>query len=119
MRKTILTALIASIIVVANSCYNDKEQLLYPASFSCNGVSPSYSSEVLPLMQSSCGQGSACHGSGSTHGPGPLTTYVEIKNSGAQVLSSIQAGRMPLGSSLTAAQIKIINCWVSNGMLNN
>jgi hypothetical protein len=118
-KQSLLIFFIGGLIVVFNSCYYDKEQLLYPASFNCSGVSISYSLDVAPLIQRSCAQGSGCHGAGSASGPGPLTTYTELKNAGAQVLSSTQAGRMPLGSSLSPAQIKTINCWMTNGMLNN
>ncbi|MDO6432876.1 hypothetical protein Q4E93_19870 [Flavitalea sp. BT771] len=118
-KKTIVLVFIAAIVLAMNACYYDKEQMLYPVSFNCNGTAPSFSTEVLPLITGSCSQGMGCHGAGSTNGPGALTTFNEIKNAGTQVLSSVKAGRMPLGSSLTAAQIKTINCWVTNGMLNN
>jgi len=118
-KKIIVMLSMASAIVTLQACYYDKEQLLYPSSLDCSGIVPSFTTEVLPLITGSCGQGTACHGAGSTNGPGALTTYDEIKNAGTQVNASVQAGRMPLGSSLTAAQKKIIHCWITNGMLNN
>ncbi len=118
-KKTRFVLFLGMTFFVFNSCYYDKEQLLYPGSFNCNGVASSYATDVSPLILSSCGQGSGCHGAGSARGPGPLVTYTELKNAASQVQASIQAGRMPLGSSLSAAQLKTINCWISNGMLNN
>lgn len=106
-------------VFAANSCYYDKKQLLYPAAYSCSGVPSSFAKDVLPLIQTSCDQGSGCHGAGSGNGPGPLTTYTQVQNAGAQILNSVQAGRMPLGSKLSPAQLQVITCWSGNGMLNN
>lgn len=112
-------AILTGFVLTFNACYYDKEQLLYPVSFNCSGAAPSFSKEVMPIINTSCVQGSGCHGAGSSHGPGALTTYSQISNAGSQVLSSVLNGRMPLGSALSAAQIKTINCWVSNNMPNN
>lgn len=118
-KKYILLAAILLAILAANGCYYDKKKLLYPNAYSCSAVPFTFAKDVQPLIQTSCDQGSGCHGPGSGNGPGPLTTYTQIQNAGAQILNSIQAGRMPLGSKLSSAQLQIITCWSGNGMLNN
>ncbi|MBS1600414.1 MAG: hypothetical protein JST75_19450 [Bacteroidetes bacterium] len=120
MKKILIVCLVFFVIGVSHGCYYDKEQLLIPpkTASTCTGIPASFANDVAPLIQSSCSQ-SGCHNAGSSSGPGALTTYSEISNASAQIQSSIQAGRMPLGSSLSAAQIQTIVCWISNGKLNN
>jgi len=119
--KKSTTLLLLAGICALNACYYDKEQLLIPpkttTGTSC--MNYSFTNDVNPLMMTHCDNGSGCHGSGSTSGPGELVTYAEIKNASAQIQSSVLAGRMPLGSTLTAAQIQTINCWINNGGLSN
>ena len=118
--KKITIVLCIVIVGVVTGCYNDKEQLLTPPkSGTTNCPNYSFTNDVSPIIQASCNQGSGCHASGSTNGPGSLVTYAEIKNASAQMQASILAGRMPLGSSLSTTDIQIINCWISNGSLNN
>jgi len=122
MKKILTISSLLSIAFVMNACYYDKEELLTPPKTGGTGtgcLNYSFTTDINPVIQSSCGNGSGCHGSGSTSGPGALVTYTEIKNAAVQIQSSIQAGRMPLGSSLSGSQIQIISCWVNNGALNN
>ena len=118
-KKLSILAVIAGMLLAINACYYDKKELLYPSTTNCTGKAASFATDVLPLIQTSCDQGSGCHGSGSSNGPGALTTYAQMQAAGAQVLSSVEAGRMPRGSSLSSAQLQIIRCWFANGIQNN
>ena len=120
MKKLTILILITGLSVLYG-CYYDKEQLLIPPKTSTGSTCSNYSftTDVSPVIQTSCNNGVGCHGAGSTNGPGALVTYTEIKNASALMQASILAGRMPLGSKLTTTQIQMINCWVSNGSLNN
>ena len=89
-----------------------------PASLSCDGVNAKFS-QVSPIIQNSCATGSGCHGNGSTNGPGPLTNFDLIKNAAFSIKSAVVSGRMPKGGSLSAADIKIISCWVDGGAVND
>jgi uncharacterized membrane protein len=53
------------------------------------------------------------------NGPGALTTFNQIKNAASAIRSAVVSKRMPLGGSLTDAQIQSIACWADNGALNN
>jgi hypothetical protein len=97
-------------------CYNDKEEILYGAS--CDGDTPSFVTNVTPIIQSSCAV-TGCHATGSTNGPGPLTTYSQIKNAAAGIKSAVVSRFMPKDASLTSGQIKSISCWVDAGAPNN
>jgi hypothetical protein len=104
-------------ILLFYGCYNDKEELLY-GSDSCDGVSISFTTNINPIIQSSCAI-PTCHAAGSTNGPGPLTTYTQIKNVAVEIKSAVVSRFMPMNASLTASQIKTISCWVDSGAPNN
>ncbi|MFI5155579.1 MAG: hypothetical protein ACHQEM_05315 [Chitinophagales bacterium] len=120
MKKRTLISVMGTLIVLLNACYYDKEQLLLPPKSSLpTCANYSFTNDVSPILQTSCASGSNCHGAGSSFGPGELITYNEIKNAAVQIKASIEAGRMPLGSSLSSTQLQTISCWVANGGLNN
>ena len=108
---------LTGIIIFFNSCYNDKEELLYPGA-TCDGVSTSFTANVNPIIQSSCNK-TDCHNAGSLNGPGPLTNYSQIKNAAVEIKSAVVSGFMPADATLTTAQIKTISCWVDAGAPNN
>jgi hypothetical protein len=90
-----------------------------PTENSCDGVNAKFAADVFPLIQTKCATSSACHGAGSTNGPGALTSLGQIKNAASNIKSAVGSGRMPLGGSLSAVQIRQISCWVDNGALDN
>lgn len=96
-------------------CYNNKEELLYGPV--CEGPTPSFETDVYPIIESSCA--STCHSARSTAGPGPLTNYSQVKNAAASIKSAVVSGFMPKNGSLTRNQIRTISCWVDAGAPNN
>lgn len=58
MLKKLIAA--GAIIMLMQSCYNDKEELLYPNEFGAGDTTrPTYSGFVKPLLDSKCG--TSCH----------------------------------------------------------
>ena len=88
-------------------------------SIDCSNVAKLFSTDVNPIIQSTCATGSSCHGTGSINGPGELRTYSEISNAHVDIRSAILSGLMPKNGSLTNAQKNTIICWIDNGALNN
>jgi hypothetical protein len=119
-KKIFILFLFVGAAYLLNACYYDKEQLLTPPkSTGATCLTYSFATQVNPIIQASCNNGVGCHGAGSSNGPGAFTTYAQIQAAAAQIQSSVTAGRMPLGSSLSGTQLLTINCWISNGALNN
>jgi hypothetical protein len=85
----------------------------------CSGPAKSFSTNVLPIVQASCATNSSCHGTGSSNGPGVLTSYSEVFNARVDIRSNVASGHMPLNGSLTAAEKNAIICWIDNGAPNN
>jgi hypothetical protein len=117
MIKKIVATLTVSVGLFV-SCTNDKEELLNPGADDCTGVNSSFAANVFPIIQTNC-TASGCHATGSTNGPGALTNYTQVKNAAVSIKAAVRSGLMPQGGSLTAAEIKIISCWVDSGAPNN
>jgi hypothetical protein len=114
MIKKISGFLIGSMLLFYG-CYNNKEELLYGPV--CEGPTPSFETDVNTIIQSSCA--ATCHSARSTAGPGPLTTYSQIKNAAERIKAAVVSGSMPKNGSLTREQIRAISCWVDGGAPNN
>lgn len=89
-----------------------------------NGSSPdcstpkTFSAHASPVIQATCAI-SSCHNTGSTSGPGPLTSYAEIFASRSAIRAAVAAGTMPRSGSLTTDQRNAILCWIDGGAPNN
>ncbi|MEN9522615.1 MAG: hypothetical protein RL065_992 [Bacteroidota bacterium] len=112
MRNVIITT-----IIVAATLFACKKSTT--TTTDCSGSNKSFSSDVKSIISSSCATGSSCHGTGSSRGCGPLTTYAEIYANRNSVSSSVSSGSMPQGSTLTSTQKNNIICWVNQGAANN
>ncbi len=89
-----------------------------PFTLTCTGAAIQFTANVLPIFQSSCAV-SGCHSTGSSNGPGALTTYAEINAAKAQIRASVLSGSMPKNTTLSAAQKNSIICWIDAGAPNN
>lgn len=113
-----LIIVFAGILLVFSSCYNQKEELLYPDGINCNGVDAKFTVDVSPIIQSRCAT-VGCHEAGSGNGPGALTDYDKIRNAANQIKPAITSRIMPKGSTLSTDEIKKIICWINSGAPNN
>jgi hypothetical protein len=114
-------------ILILQACYNDKEEIIYPASANCDTTSNvSYASAITPIINAHC---LACHGSGvftSSGGNLNLDGYsnISVPVSNGSLLKSIQhqAGVSPMpknAQKLSDCNISIIKKWIDAGAPNN
>ena len=85
----------------------------------CDGVTSKYSTDVQPIIATSCLLGSGCHSAGSTNTGGELTDHAKVFNKRVAIKAAINAGTMPQTGSLTTDQKKKIICWIDAGAVNN
>lgn len=126
MKKQIFSlSTIACCILLMQSCYYDKADLVYPvSSVNCDTTTVTYSASIAPLMNASC---NSCHGGTAAAGGGiVLDTYAGVKTyaSNGRLLNSIlqngAASAMPKGSGkLPDCSINKVRAWINKGMLNN
>lgn len=85
---------------------------------SCSGDAPKYTADVSAVIASDCNT-SGCHNTGSTKGPGALTTYAQVKNSMTAIRSQVVSGAMPKDHTLSDARRNLIVCWIDAGAKND
>ncbi len=111
----ILLTILTITLLIACSKDNDTG-----ASLDCSTVTnKAFAADINPIIQSSCAFSSGCHGSGSTNGPGVLTSYTSVFNARTAIRSAVASGSMPQGSSLATNQKNSILCWIDSGAPNN
>jgi hypothetical protein len=87
--------------------------------FSCVGISPGFTTDVKPILNTVCSINSNCHASGTTNSGGPFTTYAEVNAKKSNIRAAILSGAMPQTGSITQAQINAFICWIDSGAPNN
>lgn len=70
---------------------------------------------IKPILTTNCAL-SGCH-NGATRKD--FTVYSNVKASAAAIKSRTASGNMPPDKTLTASQIKLIECWVNEGAVEN
>ncbi len=87
--------------------------------YSCAGISPKFSSDVQPILNTVCSINSNCHGSGSANSGGPFTSQAEVSAKSAKIRAAILSGTMPQSGTITQTQINAFICWIDSGSPNN
>lgn len=102
-------------VVDSNSCSVDLQVRIVESV----GNVPSFSAEILPIIQSRCAT-SGCHVAGG-NAPTVFASHAQISASAAAIKARTQAKTMPPSGSpqLTDGQIQLIADWVDAGAPNN
>ncbi|MFN8250400.1 MAG: hypothetical protein U0V75_00865 [Ferruginibacter sp.] len=90
-----------------------------PRTFTCVGISPAFTADVKPILNTVCSINSNCHAAGSTNSGGPFTTYAEVNAKKSNIRAAILSGVMPQTGSISQAQINAFICWIDSGAPNN
>ncbi len=109
------------IIIAAQGCYYDKEELLYggSATVSCATVSSKFSTDVKIIIQNKCAT-AGCHNAASASGGAVLETHAQVAALAARIKQrSVVEKTMPSAGPLLPAEIAIIKCWIESGAPNN
>lgn len=87
--------------------------------FSCSGISPKFSADVLPIFNTVCSINSNCHANGSVNAGGPFTNYTQVSGKTSNIRAAVLGGIMPQSGSISQAQINNLICWIDSGAPNN
>ena len=122
MKTTILfTTLIILCIIIFTACSKSSTTKDGGAgiTFSCTGISPTFSGDVQPILNTVCSINSNCHASGTINFGGPLTNFAEVNAQKADIRAQILSGAMPQNTSISQSQINAFICWIDSGAPNN
>jgi hypothetical protein len=106
-----------SICILLFSCTKDKVEgtIIDP---NCTD-SVSFSNDVWPIIEQNC---TSCHGVGNTTGY-TLTNHTSISSNAAAIVGSMKGSGFQLmpqgGDALPDSVIQKVQCWISQGKLNN
>lgn len=109
---------IAICVVVVLSCSKNSGGGGSDFTTDCS-TAKSWKTDVSTVISATCAYTSGCHGSGSTNGPGALTSYQLVYNNRAAIRAAVASGTMPQSGSLTTTQKNAILCWIDSGAPNN
>jgi hypothetical protein len=115
MKKLIAIIIVITAVVVSCS----KSTSTSTTTVDCSGTAKSYATDVSPIITTYCATNSGCHGTGSSQGPGALTSYAQVYSARAAIRISVANGTMPQNTTLSAVQKNAILCWIDNGSSNN
>lgn len=124
MKPVLLTLFSILTVIFVESCYYDKEQLLYPDNFICDTLSTTakFSIDVLPVMNGSCNV-SGCHNSIDAASGVILDTYTGVKTQAlnGRLMTSIgSTGSMPKNAAKLSSCIQAkIRQWINSNAPNN
>lgn len=125
MQKLVLYSTLFLLGIYLTSCYNNKEEEVYPTIKSgCDTlVTMTYSTHVAPLLKSKC---TTCHGGSSPSAGIGLDTYEGVKKvaDNGKLYGAINHSPsyqpMPKGGDkIVFCQIRQIKIWIDKGALNN
>ena len=126
MKKIILVAapLIFTVIIFAACSKSDSTTGTGGAgsggrTFSCAGISPKFSADVQPILNTVCSINSNCHATGTSNSGGPFTTYAEVFAKKSNIRAAILSGVMPQSGTITQVQVNAFICWIDSGAPNN
>ena len=115
--------LILALALVTGGCYYDNEEDLYGAGSCIPNAAPSFSVDVLPILDARCNN---CHSGASPSAGIKLDSYNEVIKyvSNGKLMGSINHASgysaMPKnGSKLSACQIQLIQTWIATDAPNN
>lgn len=123
MKRYLLQAA-AVIGVLTTGCYNDKAELLYPATGSCVTDSVTYKGTITTIMNQNCAI-SSCHNAQSAAGGIVLDNYNGVKTvAGSGILLGVinHTAGVPMPKDrpkLYDCTIQKITKWVADGAPNN
>ncbi len=118
----VLLATLFLVIVMAQSCYYDNEEELYPFDVDCNlPPAVTYAGQIEAIIQGNCAV-PGCHTGNSPTGGLFLDTYQQVKavaDNGKLTNRTIVQETMPPSSPLSNCDQEAIQVWVNNGAPEN
>lgn len=114
MKSPLSIVAVLAVVLIAFSCSKDSGS---GQNATCT-TTKTFTNDALPAIQTYCAT-SGCHATGSSNGPGALTTYNQIYSNRAAISQSITSGRMPQGTTLPSVAYSNIICWINQGAANN
>ncbi len=114
MKKLHLLFLGISSLFIATSCTKTTSASTTLSTADC--VAISYKTDIAPIMSANC---ISCHNANQASAGINLSTYANVAKYASSSLNAMNNGSMPPAGKLPTGTIQKLNCWISQGKLNN
>jgi len=128
IKKLISLSVLSLLILSLSGCYYDNEEELYPATANCNTDNMSFSTDVWPVINSTC---TGCHGGANPAGGIKLENFTDVAAASAigpgnygSLYGAIShaSGNSPMpknSSKLNDCTVAKIKAWIDQGAQDN
>jgi uncharacterized membrane protein len=123
---------VASLLIIASGCYNDKYNKLYPqaaTAVACDTSAVSFARDITPIINTYCAQTSGCHSAADHAASGyDFSTYVGFHSVATQdlLISDINGNPVSRNHAMPLNMAKMPDCeinkmiaWLNQGAGNN
>jgi len=114
MKKINFLFLGVSVVFFATSCTKDTSSSTTLSTADCTTIS--YKTDIAPIMSANC---TSCHNANQASAGINLSSYANVAKYASSSLNAMNNGSMPPAGKLPAGTIQKLNCWISQGKLNN
>ncbi len=114
MKKINYTIIGIATIALSTACNKSTTTTSTTSTADC--VTISYKTDIEPIMSANC---TSCHNSNQASGGVNLSTYANVSKYASSSLNAMNNGSMPPSGKLASGTIQKLNCWISQGKLNN
>lgn len=122
--------MVAGVLILFGSCYNDKYDKLYPAPVvTCDTTNVSFAKDIMPILKASCNIPGGCHDAAGALTSGyDFTTYATFKFQATHeaLINDINHTPVTGRSAMPKNLPKLAQCdidkmtrWVNQGSLDN
>ena len=115
MSNKFLFLVVFGTFLLVTSCSKDDD----PVNGTCSGVTPSYTADIKPIIDSNC---MTCHNGTQSESGIDLSTFNGVKSmaDAGRLLGALhhQNGYNPMpkdAPQLSSAMLQLFDCWVQNG----
>ncbi|MBT8229341.1 MAG: hypothetical protein KJO50_03715 [Bacteroidia bacterium] len=116
MKLSLTFCVLSLFICLMVACSDDESEMMTD---NCEGVSVSYSSDILPVVNASCAV-AGCHVAGFPSGD--FTAYAGLKakaDNGSLMREVVNNKTMPQSGTISQAQRDLFECWIADGAPDN
>jgi hypothetical protein len=124
--------IVAGLLLLLGSCYNDKYDKLYPAPpvvVTCDTAAVSYTKDIVPILNASCNISGGCHdATGAATSGYDFSTYIVLHFQATHEILINDINGMPTTGhnampknlpKLAQCDINKMTAWVNQGAQNN
>jgi len=103
-----------ALFALTTACNKSTSSTTSTSTADCTTIS--YKNDIAPIMSANC---TSCHNANQASAGINLSTYPNVSKYATSSLNAMNDGSMPPVGKLPSGTIQKLNCWITQGKLNN